>query len=107
MDFIIVVFPVPGPPVMILTLLSFTASIASFCFSESSISSKISILPNSFFIFLIYLVFLALFRSIILFAIDFSVSKKFARYTHISPFSRSSSTISPVIFKLLSEKIYD
>ena len=35
--FIIVVFPVPGPPVIIHTLLLFTASIASFCFSDKNI----------------------------------------------------------------------
>ena len=53
----IVVFPVPGPPVIITTLLEFTACIASFCLEDNfifptfSIFSNSSLKPDIFFIF--------------------------------------------------------
>ena len=71
--FIIVVFPVPGPPVIIVTLFSFTCFIASFCFSDNSISIFSSAFFNSFSIFFIYFIFLKLFNVIILFGIPSSV----------------------------------
>ena len=43
---IIVVFPVPGPPVITQTLFSFTANIPSLCLSESSILFIFSIFCN-------------------------------------------------------------
>ena len=48
MLFMIVVFPVPGPPVTIHTLLSFTDFNASFCFSDNSILIAFSFFDNSF-----------------------------------------------------------
>ena len=58
MLFIIVVFPVPGPPVITHTLLSFTSSIASFCSSDRIISSTFSCFSISAFIFFIFLIIL-------------------------------------------------
>ena len=66
---IIVVFPVPGPPVMMHTLFSFTASIASFCFSDNSISVCFSIFFNSFSKCGIFLILLARFKIVIFSAI--------------------------------------
>ena len=45
--FIIVVFPVPGPPVIIVTLFSFTNFNASFCFSDNSILDSFSAFFNT------------------------------------------------------------
>ena len=66
---IIVVFPVPGPPVIIVTLLSFIALIASFCFSDNNISVLSSTSFNSFSIFDTFFTFLALSNFVILSAI--------------------------------------
>ena len=57
---IIVVFPVPGPPVIIVTLLSFIARIASFCLSDSNISVLSSTNFNSFSILDTFFTFLYL-----------------------------------------------
>ena len=57
---IIVVFPVPGPPVIIVTLLLFIALIASFCFSDNNISVLSSTIFNSFSILDTFFTFLYL-----------------------------------------------
>ena len=69
MLFIIVVFPVPGPPVIIVTLLSFIALIASFCFSDSIISVLFSTKFSSFSILDTFFTFLYLSNSKIFLAI--------------------------------------
>lgn len=72
MNLIIVVFPVPGPPVIIHTLFSFTASIASFCFLDKNIFEASSIILNLLLKFLIFFILSALFRAINLSAMNFS-----------------------------------
>ena len=71
---IIVVFPVPGPPVIIHTLCSFMLSIASLCFSESSISILSSIILKSSLSVLILLTLSAFLSPTIFSAMFFSAS---------------------------------
>ena len=56
-NLIIVVFPVPGPPVIMQTLLSFIHFKASYCLSDNFISNIFSNFSISFFILFIFLVF--------------------------------------------------
>ena len=80
MLFMIVVFPVPGPPVIIVTLFSLIALIASFCFSERIISVFSSIIFNSFSMFDTFFIFLALSNALILSAICCSALKNVYKY---------------------------
>ena len=98
--FIIVVFPVPGPPVIMHTLFSFICSIASNCFSDNFIASFVSCLLISSLKFFIYFTFLNFcsFRS--LSAILVSALKNGYKYTQSSPFLFSIA-ISSFTFKLI------
>ena len=73
MFLIMVVFPVPGPPVMIVTLFSFTNSKASFCFSDSSMLDVYSTFFSSAFKFDILFMFFAFCSRFIRKAISCSV----------------------------------